>query len=138
MIITEQKKRLTKSSDIADIMRTIMEKESDIDQQKEHFWVIGTNIKNVIQYIELVSLGILNFSLVHPRETFRLAILKGVFHIVCVHNHPGGCVEPSKDDIVITKRLQDAGTIIGINVLDHIIIGNGNPVHKSFKDSGIL
>src|SRR3990167_8030274 len=138
MIITEHKKRFTRPEDIAEIIRTILSKESEFDQQKEHFWVLGVNVKKVIQYIELVSLGSLSESIVHPRETFRFAILKGVASIFIVHNHPSGDVEPSKEDMTIKERLTKAGEIIGIKLLDHIIIGNGNPCHKSFRDSGIL
>lgn len=137
MIISEHKKRITNSEDIAVIMSCILSQESEYDQQKEHFWVLGTNVKNVIQYIDLVSLGTLDSSLVHPRETFRLAILKGVARIFCVHNHPGGDVEPSAADIKITEQLIKAGNIIGIKLLDHIIIANGTTEYKSFQKDGI-
>jgi len=138
MIITEHKKRLTKSGDVVEIMKTILSKESLFDQQKEHFWVLGLNIKNVIQYIELVSLGSLNESIVHPRETFRFAILKGVANILIVHNHPGGDVEPSRADMLITDKLVKSGDIIGIKVIDHIILGNGTDDFKSFRDGGLM
>jgi len=138
MIITEHKKRFTRPEDIAEIIRTILSKESEFDQQKEHFWVLGVNVKKVIQYIELVSLGSLSESIVHPRETFRFAVLKGVASIFIVHNHPAGDVEPSRADILITERLKKAGDIIGIKLLDHIIIGNGTEDHKSFLNTGLL
>lgn len=138
MLISEHKKRLQNSNDVAEIMQKILGKEEENDQGKEHFWVVGVNTKNVIQYIELVSLGTLTESLVHPRETFRFAILKGVASIFCVHNHPSGEAEPSAADIKLTERLQKAGDIIGIKVLDHIIICNGNSEHKSFRESGLL
>ena len=138
MIITEHKKRVQNSNDIAEVMRTILSKESLFDQQKEHFWVLGTNVKNVIQYIELVSVGSLTSSIVHPRETFRFAILKGVASIFIVHNHPGGDVEPSREDMLITDRLAKAGDTIGIKLLDHIIIANGTQEHKSFRDEGFI
>lgn len=71
MILNEHKKRITESKDIAEIMTLVLSKEEPFDQQKEHFWVIGVNQRNVIQYIELVSLGTLTSSVVHPREVFR-------------------------------------------------------------------
>jgi len=138
MIITGHKKRLQNSGDVAEIMRTILSKESEFNQQKEHFWVLGTNVKNVIQYIELVSIGSLTSGIVHPRETFRFAILKGVASIFIVHNHPGGDAEPSREDMLITERLVKAGDIIGIKLLDHIIIANGAEEHKSFRDDGLI
>ncbi len=138
MVVSEQKKKLKNSSDVAEIMRAILGKESELDQQKEHFWVVGVNVKNVIQYIDLVSLGSLSTSIVHPRETFRLAILKGVSSIFCIHNHPGEDAEPSKEDIAITSRLKQAGDIIGITLLDHIILANGTGQYKSFRDSRLI
>ena len=137
MIISENKKTVTKAEDIAEIMSTVLNKEAELDQQKENFWVLGVNVKNVIQYIDLVSLGILNSSLVHPRETFRLAILKGVASIFCVHNHPGGDAKPSSEDIRITDQLIKASCIVGIKLLDHIIIGNGTKEYTSFRNDGI-
>lgn len=136
MIISEQKKTITNAEDIAGIMSAILSKESELDRQKEHFWVLGTNVKNVIQYIDLVSLGILNSCNVHPRETFRLAIMKGVASIFCIHNHPGGDTKPSSEDIRVTDQLIKAGTIVGIKLLDHIIIGNGTTEHTSLRNDG--
>ena len=90
MVISESKKKITQTKDIANIMKVILSKEEEIDRMKEHCWVVGVNQKNVIQYIELVSLGSLTCSIVHPREVFRLAIMKGVASIFLVHNHPSG------------------------------------------------
>lgn len=137
MLINESGQKITNAEDIAEIMSVILSKESELDQQKEHFWVLGTNVKNVIQYIDLVSLGILNSCNVHPRETFRLAIIKGVASIFCVHNHPGGDTKPSSEDIKVTQQLIKAGTIVGIKLLDHIIIGNGVAEYTSFQKDGI-
>ena len=92
------------------------------DQLKEHFWAVGVNARNTIQYIELVSLGTLNASLVHPRESFRLAIQKSVACIFFVHNHPSGDAEPSAEDRAVTRRLKEAGEILGIQVVDHLVI----------------
>ena len=122
--------------DVAEIFRAILKAESEIDQDKEHFWTVGLNPINTIKYIELVSLGILNMNFVHPREVFRLAILKAVDCIIVCHNHPSGAVRPSPQDEKITTQLVEAGKIIGITVLDHIIIGDGN--QYSFADSGLI
>lgn len=75
---------------------------------------------------ELVSVGSLNLSVVHPREVFSLAIKEAAESILFIHNHPSGQTFPSKEDICVTKRLIEVGKIVGIEVLDHIIIGNGN------------
>ena len=107
---------------VATLLHSILRTESPIDRDKEHFWTIGLSTRNVVKYIDLTSLGTLNASLVHPREVFRLAIMKGVANIVIGHNHPSGDSEPSEEDIRLTRRLIEAGRILGIEVLDHIIV----------------
>jgi DNA repair protein RadC len=122
MTITEKPRQVKTSGQVYKIMIAILEKEEKIDQEKEHFWVLGLNAKGLTKYIELVSLGTLNNSLVHPREVFGLAIIKRVASIILCHNHPSGDPEPSINDLEITKRLVEAGKILGIEVLDHVII----------------
>jgi DNA repair protein RadC len=117
-----RKKSITKPEDVAKILQDILKVEDKYDQDKEHFWVLGLNSRNVLQYLELVSLGSLNASLVHPREVFRLSVHKAVASLIVAHNHPSGETEPSREDLEITKRLKEAGKILGIEVLDHIII----------------
>ena len=92
---------------------------------REHFVVILLNRKNGIIGINTVSVGDLSSSIVHPREVFKPAIVAGAASIIVAHNHPSGDPAPSRDDINVTKRLKEAGDILGINVLDHIIIGDG-------------
>ena len=90
---------------------------------REKFICIHFNIKNHIISYEVVSMGSLTSSIVHPREVFKAAILANAASVVFLHNHPSGSTEPSLDDIEITNRLCKAGAILGINVLDHLIIG---------------
>jgi DNA repair protein RadC len=104
--------------------------------QKEYFNTILLNTKNQILAIEEISVGSLNSSIVHPREVFNPAIKKSAGSIILVHNHPSGDPTPSREDIDVTARLIEAGKILGIHVLDHIIIGNNNYV--SFKERGLL
>ena len=120
----KEKQKVDNPEKIAKIMYEILRNEDIVDQDKEHFWVIGLNTKLNIKYIELVTLGILNSSIVHPREVFRLAVMKGVDSIILCHNHPSGDLTPSHCDLDITTRLEDAGKILGIEVVDHIIINN--------------
>lgn len=127
---------ITNGGQVVRILRNILDTESQIDQDKEHFWSFGLDVKNRVKYVELVSLGTLNNSIVHSRETFRLAILKGVSSIIVAHNHPSGDPTPSKDDIAVTEKLRKSGEIIGIKLLDHIIIGKENFV--SMLDSGLM
>ncbi|WP_458123832.1 RadC family protein [Paenibacillus sp. Z3-2] len=104
--------------------------------QKEHFVCLFLNSKNHIIAQETLSMGSLNASIVHPREVFRAAIKCSSASIVCAHNHPSGDPTPSPEDIQITKRLIEAGAIVGIDVLDHIIIGDGTYV--SLKEKGLV
>lgn len=103
-----------------DISRA-MEQEAKAD--RETFWVLHLNTKNRIIEKELVSMGSLDNSLVHPREVFRKAIMNSCSSIITVHNHPSGDPSPSEEDQRIWSRLDEAGNILGIECLDHIVIG---------------
>lgn len=106
------------------------------DKAKEHFKLIILNTRNRITTITDVSTGTLSASLVHPREVFKEAIRHSASSVVLAHNHPSGDPEPSEEDLRITRRLIDAGKIIGIEVLDHIIIGKNS--FSSFKERGLM
>jgi len=107
---------------IWNITKDLLLAEDKIDQDKEHFWVFHLDNRNRIKLIDLVSLGILNSSIVHPRETFRRAVIEGSAQIIIAHNHPSGEATPSEDDLTVTKRLIRAGEILGIELIDHLII----------------
>ncbi|GIO87139.1 UPF0758 protein YsxA [Paenibacillus faecis] len=104
--------------------------------QKEHFVCLFLNTKNHIIAQETLSIGSLNASIVHPREVFRAAIKCSSASLVCAHNHPSGDPTPSPEDIRMTRRLLEAGEIVGIDVLDHIVIGDGKFV--SLKEQGLM
>jgi DNA repair protein RadC len=104
--------------------------------QKEHFICLFLNTKNQVISRETLSVGTLNASLVHPREVFRAAIKCSSASLICVHNHPSGDPAPSPEDIGLTKRLMEAGELVGIDVLDHIIIGDNRFV--SLKEQGLM
>ena len=104
-------------------------------EKKEHFVLICLDTRNNL-IIEDVSIGILNASLVHPREMFKRAILNSSSHVVIAHNHPSGDPTPSEEDIATTKRLVEAGRILGIAVTDHIIIATNSFV--SLKEKGMI
>ncbi len=104
--------------------------------KKEYFKIAILDTKNQIISIENISIGNLNASIVHPREVFNIAIKRNANSIILIHNHPSGDPTPSAEDINITHRLIDAGNIIGINVLDHIIIGDNKYI--SFKQRNII
>lgn len=103
---------------------------------KEHFRIILLDTKNQIITTEEISIGTLNASIVHPRDVFKVAIKKNANSIILIHNHPSGDTRPSREDINVTLRLEEVGKIVGINVLDHIIIGDNK--YLSFKEEKII
>lgn len=103
---------------------------------KEHFKIAILDTKNQILSIETISIGTLNASIVHPRDVFKIAIKRNANSIILIHNHPSGDPSPSNEDISITNRLIDAGNLIGIKVLDHIIIGDNKYI--SFKEKNLV
>ncbi|KJR48416.1 DNA repair protein RadC [Desulfosporosinus sp. I2] len=106
-----------------------------VGADREHFVVLCMDTKHNVNALNTVSVGTLNSSLVHPREVFKAAVLANSNSIILIHNHPSGDPTPSREDLEITKRLVEAGSILGIEVMDHVVIGdNGNYV--SLKERG--
>jgi DNA repair protein RadC len=103
---------------------------------REHFYAVLLNTKNEVLALELVSVGSLNASIVHPREILKPAILASAASIVLVHNHPSGDPTPSAEDVEFTRRFAKCGELIGIQLLDHVIIGDGH--YRSLKEAGVF
>ena len=129
--ITAVSKRINEPKDIAHIIKPLL-----LEADREHCLVIMLKGKNRITAINTVSIGTLTSSLVHPREVFKPAILTNAASIILAHNHPSGDPEPSEEDLETTKRLVEAGKIMGIEVLDHIIVAGDK--FLSFKEKGLL
>lgn len=102
--------------------------------QQEHFVVLFLNTKNQVIHQKTIFIGSLNASIVHPREIFREAVKRSAASIICAHNHPSGVPTPSPEDIDVTNRLVEAGIIIGVDLLDHVIIGDHQFI--SMKEKG--
>jgi len=105
---------------------------------REHFIVAMVDQKHKVIGINTVSMGSLTASVVHPREVMKPAILSNAAALLCCHNHPSGAPQPSQEDRALTKRLVDAGKLLGIALLDHVIIGDGTESYFSFADEGLL
>ena len=105
-------------------------------ETREHFLALHLDGKNRIICFDLVSVGSLNQSIVHPREVFMPAVASAAAAVILVHNHPTGDPTPSREDLSITKRLREAGEIVGIKVLDHIIVGD--ETFTSFVSQGLM
>ncbi len=115
-----------------DVYRRIYPKMREL--KKEMFIELCLDTKNQIIKEDTISVGSLNANVVHPREVFRTALAESAAHIIVAHNHPSGDPTPSKEDVEITKKLVETGRIMGIDVLDHVIIGDGR--HFSMKEAG--
>ena len=107
-----------------------------MEETKEVFICLHLDGKNRIKCIDLVSIGSLNQSIVHPREVFKTACLSNAAAIILIHQHPTGDPSPSSEDIAITRRLKECGDLMGIKILDQIIVGDGE--YLSFVERGLL
>lgn len=123
--------KISKPEDAAEL---VMEEMRNFKQ--EHLKVIMLNTKNIVMFIKDVFVGSLSSSIVHPREVFCDAISKNSACIIVCHNHPSGDPSPSNEDINVTNRLKECGKLLGIELLDHLIIGNGKYI--SLKEKGIV
>ncbi|SFD58201.1 DNA replication and repair protein RadC [Lentibacillus persicus] len=112
----------------------IMEEMRSLNQ--EHFVVLFLNTKNQIIHRQTIFIGSLNASIVHPREVYREAVKRSAASIICAHNHPSGDPSPSQEDIHVTRRLVESGKMIGIELLDHLVIGDRKFI--SLKEKGYL
>jgi DNA repair protein RadC len=105
-------------------------------QTQEHLWALLLDSRNRVTQIRKITAGTLTESLIHPREVFKEAVRFSAAALVLVHNHPSGDPEPSPQDIAVTKRMLEAGKLMGIDLLDHVIIGDGR--WTSLKDRGLM
>jgi DNA repair protein RadC len=122
--------QLLSPQDVFDNLKDIRE------SKKEHFVVFFLDSRNQQIHREIISVGTINASLVHPREVFEPAVKYLAVQIILAHNHPSGELEPSEEDLTVNKRLVEAGQLLGIEVLDHIIVGKDS--FSSFKEKGLL
>ncbi|WP_042476479.1 JAB domain-containing protein [Bacillus ndiopicus] len=126
------KERHIRSPD--DAYNLISEFLGDVD--REHFIVMCLDTKNQPTCIQIVHIGSLNASIVHPREVLKIAILSNAASILVVHNHPSNICDPSPEDLEVTERLKKACNILGIDLMDHLIICTNN--FKSLKEIGVI
>lgn len=133
LLALENSNPMTKITSPADILPAVWKY---AEENQEHFVVASLNGAHEVIEIRVSSIGLLNRTLVHPREIFRQAIIDNAAAVIIIHNHPSGNLEPSQEDIEITKRIKDAGIIVGIEVLDHLIISKSG--YYSFLEEGKL
>ncbi len=128
----EEKVQVTRPADLMPVLQGLYKGE-----QREFFYSILMDARNNIDCIDLISIGSLNASLVHPREVFKLPIILGAASIVCTHNHPSGDCCPSKEDVDLTRRLRSCADLLGIEILDHIIFAPPNK-YLSMKEASMF
>jgi DNA repair protein RadC len=119
--LQDSKLKIHSSHEVAKVFQDLLLLEDSVDREKEHFYVMHLDTRSKVKMVELMSIGTLTSSLVHPRETFRRAVMQGSASIIVGHNHPSGECDPSTEDTKVTKLLFEAGHILGITFLDHVI-----------------
>ncbi|BCR03074.1 DNA repair protein RadC [Desulfuromonas versatilis] len=125
-----QNRRITCSNDVYQLFRFLAQ------ESKEHFLCLHLDSKNKILCVDLVSSGSLSACVVHPREVLKSCLLSSCAALLLLHNHPSGNAEPSREDMEITTRIKEGAEIIGLKLLDHLVIGEGEYV--SLADRGML
>ena len=128
--LIKQNKKITSAKDVYEELK------ENHNKKQEYFLAIYLDGANHLIQTKIITIGILNQSLVHPREVFSYAIEKRCASIIVAHNHPSGILEASNEDINVTKRLKESGKILGIELLDHLIITNNG--YLSLKEEGVL
>jgi DNA repair protein RadC len=127
----DAKRVISTPEEVAELIRPMA-----MGLHREHFWSVMLNTKNHLLKVAEISVGSLNASIVHPRELFKEAVKVSAASVVVVHNHPSSDVTPSGADISLTRRLVKAGDVLGIEVLDHMVIGGDE--HASLRDLGLM
>lgn len=123
--------KIAEPSDIAQFVRSIL-----TDNSREHFVAMFLDAMNQVTAYSIVSIGSANHAIVTPREVFQRAIVAGAISIVIAHNHPSGSTLPSNEDRMVTKRLSESGSLLGIKLLDHVIVSDSE--YYSFSAAGVL
>lgn len=119
-----------------DAERIVADEMATLD--REVFCVMNLNTKGKVINLSVVSVGVLDSSMVHPREVFKSVILSNAAGVILIHNHPSGVPEPSPEDFDVTKRLMEAGDVLGIKVVDHLIVAGGTGAYYSLAREGDL
>lgn len=126
-------RRVRSPEDVMDMATRVLQLNN---KTQEHFVVLALNTKNQVIGVHTVHIGTVNASIVHPRDVYQRLLLNNASGYIAIHNHPSGDPTPSEEDKMVTKRLVEAGKVIGIDCLDHIIVGHDK--HLSLKEKGYM
>ena len=135
-IKSSDKIKIINDGDIFRIMTQVLKRDNKIDRGKEHFWTVGLTIENILLFVELISIGSSEATIVSPFEVFNFALHKGAASVILVHNHPSGNLTPTEQDKGLTDRLIVTGVSVNCPVLDHLIITEKEYV--SFEKVGLM
>ena len=130
----EVDKTIRKPEDAVIAVNAVLELQ---EQAQEVFGILTLNTKNVIVGVHVISTGTIDASMSHPREVFKAALLNNAASIILFHNHPSGQTDPSRADVEITKRMMEAGELMGVTVLDHVVVGDSGQF-TSLKQAGLI
>lgn len=120
--VYDVERAITSPQDVQSVVESVLGLSK---KTQEHFVILSLNTKNKVTGVHTLHIGTVNSSIVHPRDVFQRAILNNATSIIICHNHPSGDMRPSQEDIDVTKRIESSGKLLGIELLDHIIIGDG-------------
>ena len=134
--LNDAKRTMASASCVYELLKGYFKTLDSTDQDKEFFFVLHLDVRHRIKLMDLVSVGTLNQSLVHPREVFTRAVGMRSASVILAHNHPSGETRPSSEDLSVTERLCQAGKILSIDVLDHIIFTDKS--YLSFREQGLI
>jgi DNA repair protein RadC len=140
MILLREAKQIQvrDAAQVAAVFRDLLALEDAISRDTEHYYVMHLDARQTVKLVELVSIGVLNHATVHPRETFRRAVVEGSASIIIAHNHPSGTVKPSDDDARVTGKMHDAGNILGIDLLDHLVFSGDKYFSYRSNSEGVM
>lgn len=128
--------KIKNAEDAWNNIKYLMKDLHEFDKEREHLFVIGLNRANNVKYIDIVSIGSSKCAIVDPTQVFRFAVLKNVTSILMAHNHPSGNKNPSKEDVSVTKKIKEAGRLLEIELMDHIIVTEDE--YYSFANEGCI
>ncbi len=134
--LQDPQRTVTKPGDIHQLLHTYFNTVDVVDRDKEHFFCFHLDTRSKVKVMELISIGTVNASLVHPREVFTRAVMCRSVNVVIAHNHPSTNVDPSEADREITRKLIAAGEILGIELMDHVIYAPD--AFYSFREHGLI
>jgi DNA repair protein RadC len=135
VVLRNSKTTIRDAADVAKVFQDLLNLEDAIDQDKEHVYVMHLNSRHQISLVELVAIGTLTNTALHPRETYRRAVIEGTDSIIVAHNHPSGEVTPSEADITVTHQLCKAGEVLQIPLVDHLIFTAQQATYYSFRNN---